>query len=80
MEGLLEGCISFVVICVEWEKEFGIDLVKFLIEKNYFKLVDLGLKKDSLEERYCIYDDFFKGLKELESINVLMKLDIENVR
>lgn len=80
VEGLSEGRTSLVVTRAEWEKELGTDLVKFLIEKNYLKLVDPGLKKDSSEERYRIYDDFSKGPKELESINASMKSDIENVR
>lgn len=73
VEGLSEGRTSLVVTRAEWEKELGTDLVKFLIEKNYLKLVDPGLKKDSSEERYRIYDDFSKGPKELESINASMK-------
>ncbi|CAI4035422.1 hypothetical protein SMKI_13G0700 [Saccharomyces mikatae IFO 1815] len=80
VEGLSEGRTSLVVTRSEWEKELGSDLVKFLIEKNYLKLVDSGLKKDGTEERYRIYDDFSKGPKELESVNALMKSDIEKVR
>lgn len=79
VEGLSEGRTSLVVTRSEWEKELGSELVRFLIEKNYLKLVDSGLKKDSSEEKYRVYDDFSKGPKELESINALMKSDIEKV-
>ncbi|CAI4047675.1 Mft1p SKDI_13G0770 [Saccharomyces kudriavzevii IFO 1802] len=80
VEGLSEGRTSLVVTRSEWEKELGSDLVDFLIEKNYLKLVDSGLKKNTTEERYRVYDDFSKGPKELESINISMKCDIEKVR
>lgn len=80
VEGLSEGRTSLVVARSEWEKELGGDLVKFLIKKNYLKLVDSELKGGGTEERYRVYDDFSKGPKELESINTSMKLDIDKVR
>ncbi|QID87091.1 mitochondrial targeting protein [Saccharomyces pastorianus] len=80
VEGLSEGRTSLVVTRSEWEKELGGDLVKFLIKKNYLKLVDSELEGGGTEERYRVYDDFSKGPKELESINTSMKLDIDKVK
>ena len=60
VEGLSEGRTSLVVTRSEWEKELGSDLVKFLIEKNYLKLVDSGLKKDGTEAVSYTHLDVYK--------------------